>query len=163
MKKRNKLGQEELVGFGMIVILVSVILVVFLWLSINKPVKDSVESYEVESFIQAILQYNTDCIAENNQEYLSIQDMISICYNGERCSDDRDSCNVLNSTLKGIIKESWSVGEDTPAKGYNLDILSDIQEILVLNQGSRTNNYKAGTQIFDMSGREIKLSFKVYY
>ena len=49
MKSKDKLGQEEMIGFVLIIILVAIIILVFLSFSLKKPVKDNVESYEVES------------------------------------------------------------------------------------------------------------------
>ena len=66
----EKKGQEEMVGFALILILVAIIVLVFIGFSIRSPEKESVESYEVESFLQSMLQYTTEC--ENNVEKLPV-------------------------------------------------------------------------------------------
>jgi len=59
--KYNKKAQEEMVGFALIIIVVAVILLVFLSIGLRKDGREDVESYEVASFIQSLLQYHTSC------------------------------------------------------------------------------------------------------
>ncbi len=160
-KIKNKSGQEEIVGFALIIIIVAVILLVFLGLSLNTPQKEIVESYEVDSFIQAFLQYTTDC--RDNLEYLSIQKLIFNCYDDEMCLDERDACNALNSTLIGIVEESWKVEGDRPVKGYELKIIIDEEEMLLVEKGNITQNYKGSMQDFSKSGKDCEIYFKAYY
>ena len=156
---KNKKAQEEMIGFGLIIVVVAVILLIFLGFALRKP-PVKVESYEVESFIQASLQYTTDC--RNNLEYRSIQDLIFDCYNKEKCLDERESCDVLKSNLKKIAEESWKI-KDRPIKGYELKITSKNQELLSIKQGNFTGNYKGGVQDFSRAGNLIEVSFTSYY
>ena len=151
-----------MVGFGLIVIIVAVILLVFLGISLRSPVKEVVESYEVDSFIQAFLQYDTDCAETYETDYLSIKDLIFSCSSEESCLDERNSCEVLNSTLKEITGESWKIEGDRPVKGYELKILSNGEEILSFKEGNMTNNYKGGIQDFQRGG-SIEIFFTAYY
>ena len=160
-KIKNKFGQEEIVGFALIIIIVAVILLIFLGFSLRNQQKEIVEDYEVDSFIQSFLQYTTDC--EDNLEYLSIQKLIFNCYDREICLDKRDACDVLNSTLKDIVKESWNVEGDRPVKGYELRIIIDEEEILLLEEGNITKNYKESMQDFSKSGKDSEIYFKAYY
>lgn len=156
--KFNK-GQEEMVGFALIIIIVAVILLVFLSFSLRNR-QESVESYEVDSFIQSFLQYTTDC--RNNFEYLSIQDMIFECSNGKSCSDERSSCEVLDYEMKGILGRSWKVGEESFIKGYELKITSNEEEILNLVEGNVTKNSKGSSQDLFKTGNSIKILFTIY-
>ena len=76
--------------------IVAVILLVFIGFSLRETTKDIVESYEVESFIQAFLQYTTDCRDKTN-DILTIRELILECNDLEKCSDERDTCIVLKS------------------------------------------------------------------
>ena len=98
---RKKRAQEEMVGFALIIILVAVIFLVFLGFSLRNQEKKNVESYEVESFLQSLLQYTTKC--ENNVERLSVRKLISSCYAKEKCLDEKNSCDVLKSDLTRIL------------------------------------------------------------
>ncbi len=154
---RSKRSQEEMVGFGLIIVIVAVILLVFMGFALRKPQKDVTEDYEVSSFIQAFLQYTSDC--RDNLGYLSIQKLILDCEHNEKCSDERDTCDVLGSTLKEIVDESWDVGENRPVKGYTLKILLKGEEILSLEEGNITNNYRGSEEYLP---REIDIYFTTY-
>ena len=158
MRKR---GQEEMVGFVVIVVIVSVVLLVLLGFLLRSPDKSAVESYEVESFIQASLQYTSEC--ENQIEFLSIQDLIVACERGEKCLDERDSCEILNESLKGIIGKTWNVGEGSAVKGYKFTIRIEEEEKWVLKEGNETGNYKGAFQDFAKRGNSYEVSLDVYY
>jgi len=164
MKKhilKNKYGQEEMVGFALIMIMVAVILLIFLSFSLRSGQKEIVESYEVESFIQAFLQYTTDC--RDNLEYLSIRKLIFDCQDDKMCLDERNTCKVLNSTLKEVLKESWKVEGDRPVKGYEFKIIIDGEEMLLLKEGNITKNYKEAMQDFFRRGEDYEIFFTAYY
>ena len=158
MKIDNKRAQEEIVGFAMIVIIVSIILIFFLVFSLSdEPVTNS---YETESFLQAALAYTSSCEDRNN--FLPVQGLIVSCYNEARCDDEKDACVVLNETLKGILEESWQVGSDFPAKGYNLEVFTSEEQILSIEKGNIPGNYKGAQQVLPYSGAQISVLFNVY-
>ncbi len=158
---KNKIGQEEMVGFALIMIMVAVILLIFLSFSLKSSGKEIVESYEVESFIESLLQYTSDC--EDNLEYLSIQKLIFDCNDDKICLDERNTCDVLNLTLKDIIKESWNVEGDTPIKGYEFKIIIEGEEMLLIKEGNITKSYKEAMQDFSRRGEDYELFFKTFY
>ncbi len=158
----SKRSQEEIVGFALIIIIVSVILLIFLSFSLRSSKKMEIESYEVEGFIQAFLQHTSDC--EDSRGFLSIQDLIFSCDNTEMCLDETPACEMINFTLTEISENSWNVGEDTPIKGYELIITSDGEDVLSpIVKGNVTQNYKGGSQPFAKRGKDYYISFKVYY
>ena len=162
--KQNKRAQEEIVGFAIIVIIVSIIIIFFLVFSLSD--KTETESYEAESFLQSSLYYTSSC--GDNRGYLSVQKLVFSCYMGETCrnndgSDGEEACAALNGTLKGILEESWQVGSDFPVKGYKLEIFSEEEAILALEEGNITGSYKGTQQIIPESRTSIKISFNLYY
>lgn len=161
-KIRNKHGQEEMVGFALIIIIVAVILLVFIGFSLRSSTKDTVESYEVQSFIQSFLQYTTDCRDRTN-DLLTVRELILECNDQEKCSNGEDTCVILNSVIGGITNESWKVGEDRPIKGYELNISSQEKSILTISDGVQTENSKGAPQNFVKSGEKIFIYFKAYY
>ena len=156
-----KRSQEEIVGFALIIIIVAVILLIFLGFYLRAPQKEIIESYEIESFIQSFLQYTSDC--ETNLEFLPVKNLIFACYENQRCLGEKDSCDVLNSTLDGILKQSWKIEGDRPVKGYNLKITAGNNSIYSIAQGNMTDNYKGGFQDFSRSGNLFEISFTAYY
>ena len=160
-KDYNKKAQEEMIGFALIIIIVAVILLVFLGFSLREEQKESVESYEVESFIQSFLQYTTDC--RDNIEYLTIQKLIFDCDEEKRCIDKRNTCQVLNSTLKEIIENGWKIGGGSAVRGYKLAILKEDSEMLLIQKGNQTKNYKSAVQDFSKSEKLFRIQFTAYY
>lgn len=158
---RFKKGQEEMVGFALIIVVVAVILLIFLGFSLRSPGKDTIESYEVESFIQSFLQYTTDC--EDNFGVLTIQDLIFECNDAGRCVDERNTCEVLEATMEGITEESWLIGEDRPVRGYSLNMTSSSKNILSLQEGNQTGNSKGSSQVFSRRGDSFNIAFTAYY
>jgi len=156
-----KKAQEEMIGFALIIILVAVILLAFLGFSLSKPQQDLINNYEVENFMQAFLQYTvTDC---EDSGYLSVQDLIFECNLDETCSDTKSSCEVLNDTLKGILKETWPIGEDRPNKGYELNIDTTDNPILSISEGNKTNSYKGASQVLSKRRTDFNIVFKAYF
>ncbi|MAH03748.1 hypothetical protein CMI39_03100 [Candidatus Pacearchaeota archaeon] len=155
-----KKAQEEMIGFALIVIVVAVIILVFIGFSLKSPQKETVESYEINSFIQSFLQQTSDC--RDNLEYLSVQKLIFDCNNNEICKDGRNTCEVLDSTLTGITEESWKIKE-SPIKGYNLEIISEGVKTLTIEKGNITTNLKGSSQDFSKGGGLTEIFFKVYY
>ena len=100
--KIKKKGQEEMLGFALIIIIVAVILLVFLGFSLRGSQKQGVESYEADSFMQAFLQYTTDCAENYETDYLDIQDLVFECDDGNTCLDGRDACEVLELESKMV-------------------------------------------------------------
>ena len=149
MNKKNKYGQEEIVGFVIIMIVVAIIFLFFLNFYLKSERKESIESYEANSFIQAFLHYTTEC--RNYFEYLPGQELIFECDDNTICLDDQEACDVLNATLEDILTESWLVGEDRPIKGYELKIMANDNEMLSFTDGNTTRNYK-GAEGYRCSG-----------
>lgn len=162
-KLTSKKGQEEMIGFALIIIMVSVILLVFLAISLGKDKKEALGVNEVNSFIQSFLAYTTSC-AEYSDSYYSIQKLIIECNNYDsNCLDGRKTCDVLNSTLKGIVDESWPISENTPIIGYELLIGAEEIELISFTKGNVTNNYKGAMQKFSSRGMSIIIDFTAYY
>jgi len=159
MIKNNK-GQEEMVGFAVIVVIVGVILLVVLGFLLNNSKEEIVESYEIESFIQSTLQFTTDC--ENEIGFLSLQNLVIACDKGTNCINGGESCKILNSTLKNLIESGWQVGEESAIKGYNLKVIINNQTKLEIKEGNETKNYKSGFQGFARSGSNYEVSLDIY-
>jgi competence protein ComGC len=158
--KKNKKGQEEIVGFIVIVVIISVILLVLLSFMIKDKDSPVSESYEIESFIQAMLQYTTEC--ESYTEHLSLQKLITYCGDKTNCVNGIESCKLLNETVKGIIDSSWIVNEQSAVIGYELLISSEEDELISIQKGNKTANYKGSFQDFSVRGEDYLVSLNVY-
>ncbi len=159
---KNKKAQEEMVGFAVIIVFVAIIILAFVALSVyNKDSGENIESYEVNSFIQSVLQSTTGC--EEWSGFVSVKELIFKCEFNEDCSGGEDPCDMLNETLSNILENSWIVGNDTSIKGYKLEVFADGTEIVKLMKGIETNNYKGNMQSFIKSGKDFEFYFNSYY
>ena len=151
-----------MVGFAIIIIIVGVILLVLLGFMIGNNNKQSnIESYEIESFLQSALQYSSNC--ENELEFLSVQELISACDSGSVCIDGRNSCDVLNQTIEGIINSGGNVGNGSAIKGYKFAVMNAGKQKLSIQKGNETSNYKGGIQDFASGVNSYEVSLNVYY
>jgi hypothetical protein len=130
---KNK-GQEEMVGFALIVIIMAVILLVFLSFSLREEGPEAIESHEIDNFVLSILHYTIE-------DNVDINDLIRDCKFDE-------NCDILERELNGILEE---------IKGYNLKIIDNNEEIFNVEKGNVTQNYKVGFQ------EDAELEFTVYY
>ena len=144
----NKKAQHEIVGFVLIVLIVSVIGVIFLAITLGSPKPERQNSVEVSNLLEASMYHTTNCAVNYIPQYRSIQDLIKECYkdisgNSRECLGGGDVCRELETELKSVLGESLNVGEDGVNRGYNIDIYftsddEDISNELILqyNEGS---------------------------
>jgi hypothetical protein len=159
MNKKNIKGQSEMVGFALIIIIVAVVLLIFLSVSFKNSNNKDIQSFEVESYLQSTLEYTTDCSKNYETDYYNLRRLIFACVDKKDCFDGSYSCEILNNTLKNLLSNSWEIGEDSPNKGYSLEISVKGEEFLSLEEGNFTNNNKGAFQSFE-DGLEIR--FIVY-
>jgi hypothetical protein len=117
----NKKSQSEIVGFVLIVVIVSVLGLIFLSLSISKNNKKAT-SAEFSDFLQASMYYTTDCAVGFIPQYKNLQELTKACYTNEICLNKNNSCDVLSSTYTKLIKQSFNINPDRPNKAYRLNI-----------------------------------------
>ncbi len=164
-KKNNSRGQNEMVGFGLIIVLVAVVFIVFLSIYIRKP-SETIVDHEANSFVQSLLQYTTVC-EEGDFENLTVQRLISHCKDKDICySNGMDPCIVLNNTIKDLVRESWRVGPENYIKGYSFTInVSDgnsNEQLVNIKEGVTTRNYRLSLQDFGKGWDYTVILFKAY-
>jgi len=159
----SKRAQEEIVGFSMIIVLVAIIMLVFLSFTLKPSQKSTVESYEVESFLQALLQKTSDCRSLDNLRYYTITELMFKCYDNEKCLDNRETCSVLEKELGIVSNSSWKIGTDSAIKGYFLNISANGEQLTFLGYGNATRNSKGSSQELTRTGNTYFLDFKAYY
>ncbi|MFZ1970903.1 MAG: hypothetical protein WAU65_01855 [Candidatus Nanoarchaeia archaeon] len=162
---KNKRAQEEMIGFALIIIIVSIILLVFLGFFLNSSGNQTVQSYEAESFVTSTLQTSTQC--QNYYGYISVRDLIFMCGSGTNCLDRTNnpsinSCQILNSTLRGILNQTWIVGQGSSIKGYIMNISSSTGEIFSVKEGNITSNSQGNSQPLSKGGTSVRIIFSAY-
>jgi hypothetical protein len=158
-KLTSKRGQEEIMGFGIILILIAVILIVFL--TFSKGNQEGLENdFESTSFLSSILEVSTSC--EDNGKYISIKDLAFECSIGIGCDNGLDSCEVFNETLEEIMKESWDVNENSTIRGYSLVIENNDERMLNLSDGENFGKFRGSSREYSKSGENVAFYIKIY-
>ncbi|OIO81813.1 hypothetical protein AUJ84_00245 [Candidatus Pacearchaeota archaeon CG1_02_32_132] len=117
-----KRGQEEIVGFVMIMLVMVIVLLIFLGLSFRNKDTGTRDSKEIYQFLESMGEYTTGCQIRNS-EYADLGELFERCWSNDNCLNDEDSCVVLNKTLKDIFENSWNVGPEAIIKGYEFTSL----------------------------------------
>jgi hypothetical protein len=168
MKKiipKTKKGQHEILGFVLIVVIVSVIGVIFLTITFGKTTQTQYDSLEISNLLESSMHYTTDCAVNFVPQYRDGQDLIKSCYNEQignylNCLDGRNVCDALEETMKELIKDTLDVSEEAPNKAFKLRIYfspldqeDSNEEILKLDSGLFQNcsSTVGGAHIIDAS------------
>ena len=144
-------AQHEIVGFVLIVLIVSIVGVIFLAITLGNPKSENKNSVEVSHLLEASMYYTTDCAINYIPQYRSIQDLIKECYKDQSgdsriCLSGSKVCEELETNLKNILSRSLDISDESANKGYNIDIYfaSDDEKnpndlILQFNEGNFIN------------------------
>ncbi|MFB6246648.1 MAG: hypothetical protein ABEI74_03600 [Candidatus Pacearchaeota archaeon] len=171
LKKKN--GQESMIGFGIIIVLVSVILLVFLWFSSTQQGEQNLDDSEINNFLTSYTQYVSNCSSEFGTGKRSIRDLTTSCNpedNEANACGSMNVCQKLNSTSKKLLNESWQVGPNRPQRGYELIITrseedSDAapEKITNITAGNLSSStYRGASRSFSQSGYEYDVVMRVY-
>mgnify|MGYP006284139767 CR=1 FL=1 len=145
----NKKGQEEMVGFVMIVVLVAIVFVILLGILVNRTGGDGIEqeSRDVYQYLESVMEYTTDCAISFEPAYSEVRDLVGECYDnpGGDCTSGENVCVALNRTLKNLFESSWNVGENSSYKGYIFEVVyvnNDRESSeLVIKEGTCEGNF----------------------
>ncbi len=146
----KKKGQEEVVGFVMIVVLVSIVFLIFLGIFIRRGDNGATaqESIEVFGFLESMMQQTTDCAIGYEPDYSKIGDLLAQCHSRLICTSGTPACNALNASLMKSLELGWQVGADRPIKGYvftsmyESSVASENQEIISISKGNCSAGYR---------------------
>lgn len=150
MKKK---GQEEMIGFVLIIVLVAVIALVFLAIQIRRPAEIQ-KSGEIQDFLYSSLKLTTDC-KMNNYSFENVEDLTGDCYEGRRCVNG-NPCEILNKTFSELIDVSFN------KKGWEFRMFKgnfSEEGILRVKKGNQSSNMEEGEII---TGEGIHLNLRIY-
>ena len=99
----NKKGQQEIVGFVLIVGLVLIGLMVFLLISIRAP-EAIPQSKLPEDLLSSMLRTTTSCAISFEPDYDDLEELFKNCQRERSCSNlGVSTCEHLNQTLDDIL------------------------------------------------------------
>lgn len=155
-----KRAQSEMVGFALIVVIVSIVVLIFLISTTNNSKSGGeVTSSQTDSFLNSVLQYTTNCTKRG--EFLTVRKLVDECQNDFICENQKNSCSVLNETLKPIIENSWDLSSGSLVKGYEFVILINNKTVYKNEAGNITQILRGSKQEYDSDTKQI--FFTVYY
>ncbi len=113
---RNK-GQQEIVGFVLIVVLVVIASMIFLVISIKNHSSDNKDSAKVSNMLDALMSTTTNCAIVYEPNYDNFEELFKSCFKKEGCVNLNESaCNYLNKTFFGAV--SAMARSDASVKGW---------------------------------------------
>lgn len=127
MIKIKKKGQEEIVGFVLIMVIVAIVFLIFLGISIRKSSTSvSSESSEIYQFLESSMEYTTECAFSSAPDYYTLGELFEECYLGNNCLNGQDSCEILNKTVNEIMSKSWNINPEGNVKGYEFESIYSV-------------------------------------
>lgn len=124
MKEREKKrGQEEMVGFAAVVILVAIIALIILAIAIRKPAnQEAGNSNEIGQFLDAMMKVTSECALRYANDYIDIAELLRECLEkpDSLCADEIKVCDKVNQSIKEITS-AIPFGEGKPRTGYSFN------------------------------------------
>lgn len=156
----NKKSQEEMVGFVLIIVVVSVIALVLLGIFLRQS-PGVYSSNEAVNFLHSSLLYTTDCQLRIEETY-NLRQIVKACAEHQpACINGDNVCDVLTRDFTGLLDSVFQTGELGKYNGYELKITSDSlggDIIQPITAGSATGNMKNGEVLIE----DISISLKLY-
>lgn len=143
----DKNGQQEIVGFVLIVVVVIIGLMVFLLVFLGNK-NTEIESFAVQNMISAIFKTTSKCAVSFEPQFDDYEALFKSCKAGERCNNlNVNTCDYLNTSLGGVIKSLIST--EASINAYKFDFLEKDSNgesgILTISEG-RCNSTRQGAQ-----------------
>lgn len=159
-KVGGKRAQQEMVGFVLIVVVVVIALMIFLVISIRKPVQNT-QSEALENILSSVMTYTTDCLIDDTPQ--SVNDLIQGCYNNKKCDGSNGmACDYLNKSLSAVLTDIYKT--ESKYQGYEFSVnvadnstgKSDI--LFEKKEGACLSSSKLGSQFLSTQNRLVKIN-----
>jgi hypothetical protein len=157
-------GQEEIVGFIIIVVIVALAGVAFLGFSLMKQDTQTVtESYEVTQLLNSMMQYTTNCsIGDEGRDRMLEMTLIDCSKNNaESCISGQKICDAANESALNLLEAALLVTNESSTKGYlfnaTYESVLGSSKIIGLAKGDCNGSYKAADEAYSDYGTNGKL------
>jgi hypothetical protein len=121
----NKRSQSETMGFVLIIIIVTLMVLTFLYFIFRSGPGTSTTSADMSYLLDAFNEYTTNCsFIPETPQYKTGSELVQECFSneGELCVDGRTVCEVLNDTFKEVIGKTLDIGDNYQNKAYKITI-----------------------------------------
>ncbi|MBT6690135.1 hypothetical protein HN903_03790 [archaeon] len=160
MEYLKRRGQQEIVGFVLIVVLVMVALMIFLVISVRDD-GGSVDSVGVSNMLDVIMRTTTDCAIIAVPKYDSFEDLFKSCHDGDDCSNlDVSACDYLNESLGDVV--SSMVLSDAMVGSWELDFfVREGEGILKWDEGNCTGQSNGAQRSIVSHGESLVVRMRI--
>ena len=150
MEKMKNKGQQEIVGFVLIVVLVVVALMIFLIISV-RDTGEEVTSVRVSNMLDVVMRMTTECAVVYEPDYDTFEDLFKSCYKGSTCKNlQLDACEYLEEEFEDVF--SSMVLSDSSVNAWRVDFfVKDGQGLIQWGEGNCTGS-SSGAQRNIISG-----------
>jgi len=132
-------GQQEIVGFVLIVVLVVVGLMVFLVISMRGG-DDALESVKVSNILDIVMRTTSECAIVYEPDYDTFEDLFKSCYGGKICSNlGREACDYLNESLAGVVDGMMMT--ESGVVGWGVDFVERDEDMVSYMAGNNMYLY----------------------
>ncbi|UCD20646.1 MAG: hypothetical protein JSW08_02625 [archaeon] len=165
-------GQEETMGFVIIILILVVVGVVFLGFALNKGAKDvDPHKKQVEDLMQSMLLFTTDC--EVAGDTLNVRELIRECERipDKDCANQVNVCDKRNEIMEDLLDNTLGQGivagvENAFIQGFTLDFNSSVYTVpSIIERGNLSGNYFSAYVPIPVGAyqEDVELSLKCYY
>lgn len=143
----SRRGQEEVVGFVAIILIVALVVIFFLGISLRDKSQNVGESQALSQFIEGAKKFTTSCDLGLKERYANLERLAEECYRNPQslCVNGMNACEVYNDTVIGMLDTTWKVGSDNPVKGYLWNISYEragSKEVIAISNGTCEGQYR---------------------
>ena len=157
----TKKGQQEMVGFILIVVLVVVGLMVFLVISLRNSPEDE-KSLKVANILDAIMKYTTECAIVYEPDYDDFEDLFKSSHQEDSCSNSGIlAYNYLNESLRDVLGAMME--SEASVNYYQLDffVKGEDDYLLTFNEGNCTGSVSAAQRNIVSGNDDLIIRIKV--
>lgn len=139
-----KRGQEEIVGFVAIIILLAIVFLVFIVFSLSKPTEDVRANTDVYYFLQSSMEVTSTCATGFDANYLKVSDLFIACQQNRACLSGEPACKSLNNTVIELLDQGFPVDGERKTQGYSFEARYERNVSSETQQGTRFMELKQG-------------------
>jgi hypothetical protein len=159
---KNK-GQQEMIGFVLIVVLVVVGLMVFLVISLRDS-GEVPENIEIENLLNVLMKSTTECAIVYEPNYDSFEDLFKNCYGNKVCKNlGVSACEYLNGSLATVLSDTFA--SDAAVNYYSLEVSSKddvgMARILKVDGGNCTGSFSGAQRRIDAGAEDLIIQMNV--
>lgn len=168
MKLKTK-GQQEIVGFIIIVLMVLIVAVIFLGIWLRPKVTITNDDIEINNLLVSSLDYTSDCYRNEENKFLTNEALISRCFELKECANGKKACDILNYTYTNLLFNVLSPNDLGHIKYYKFSIyyatnssdqsnqisLPNFPSIIAGNLSGCTDRRLASTKVAQIPGAFI--------